>query len=307
MAYPEIGYIESEYLNLLQRVMEDGSPRSSRTGIRTHALFGERIKGPIGVDFPLLTTKKVFWKGVVEELLWMISGSTNARDLSSKGVHIWDAWADPETGELGPIYSAQWRKWPGPNGTIDQLAGVINAIQHEPDSRRLLINSWNVGHLSSMKLPPCHYTFQFFCDTIHHPVCQENFDKGATRCCCDAPHFTGPPKEYPKRYLDCMVTMRSCDIFLGLPFNIASYALLTHLIGRVTDRHPRNLIMSLGDVHLYDNHREVAAEQLKRSPLAPPKLDLSNAPYDSIDSFKSEHIVLRDYKSHGTLKAEIAV
>lgn len=307
MAYPAIGYIEAEYLNLLNKVLEDGTPRTSRTGVGTHALFGERIKGSIAKDFPLLTTKKIFWKGVVEELFWMISGSTNARDLAAKGVHIWDAWGDPETGELGPVYGKNWRAWRGPNGNVDQLAVAIQTIRDNPDSRRILVNSWDVGRLEEMKLPPCHFVYQFFCETEHHPACRESLENGAKKCCCNNPRMSGPPSTYPKRYLDCMVTMRSCDIFLGLPFNIASYALLTHLVGRVTGRQPRNLIMSLGDTHLYDNHRDVAKEQLSRSGLAPPKLDLSQAARASIDNIKPEQIILRDYKSHGTLKADIAV
>lgn len=471
----------------MSKVLENGVPRKTRTGVNTRGIFGERIKGYIGGPFPVLTSKYIFWKGVVEELLWMISGSTNAKVLSDKGVKIWDAWADPNTGELGPTYGHNWRNYGGkvraikqpppklrkdlvatylgvgngankegdglkkvwegmlqrcydpksisyseyglrgvfvcdrwlefskfaddakrlPNWSLkeaspelyqidkdgigdgftygpdtcqwvtpeqnesykhtteyvvakegkeyrftnvtkfcaehgleaknfsdlwtgnknaqnrngftfvrkndlsqgeDQLGKAIELIENDPTSRRIVVNSWNAKQTHLMALPPCHLMYQFYADDRHDPLCESHMmAKPENTCCCDHFRSKGPQSQYPKKYLDCMVTMRSSDVFLGLPFNIASYALLTHMVARVTGREPRNLTMNLGDTHIYENHVALAYEQLNRNPPSPPQLDLSNAPTDSIDKFEAHHIVLRNYNPLSALKTEVAV
>ncbi|MGE4613773.1 MAG: thymidylate synthase, partial [Planctomycetota bacterium] len=240
----------------------------------TRALFGRQIRFDLADGFPLLTTKKVHLKSVIHELLWFISGETNIKPLQEAGVRIWDEWADPETGELGPVYGAQWRRWQGPEGrVVDQLQGVIDQIRLNPDSRRLIISSWNAAQVDDMALPPCHCLFQF----------QVMGDR-----------------------LHCQLYQRSADIFLGVPFNIASYSLLTHMVAQVTGLQPGEFIHTFGDLHLYDNHLEQAKTQLAREPRALPVLHL-NSEVTEIDQFGYEDVQVDGYDPHPAIPAPVAV
>ncbi len=264
------------YLDLMRRILDNGATRTDRTGTGTLSRFGEHLSFDLSEGFPAVTTKRLWFKGVVTELLWFIRGDTNVRWLQDHGVHIWDEWADPDTGDLGPVYGAQWRSWPAP-GTphphIDQLAQVIEQIRTTPDSRRLIVSAWNPAVLPDMALPPCHLLYQFH---VHDGR------------------------------LSCQLYQRSADVFLGLPFNIASYALLTHMVAHVTGLKPGVLHIALGDAHLYLNHQAQAAEQLARSPLAPPTLWL-NPGVTRIDDFTLPDIELHGYEHHAAIAAPIAV
>lgn len=262
------------YLDLMTDVLENGTRRSDRTGTGTRSVFGRQIRFDLASGFPLLTTKKVHLRSIIHELLWFIAGDTNARSLQEVGVSIWDEWADPESGDLGPVYGAQWRRWQGADGsTHDQLAHVIEQIQSNPDSRRLLINSWNVAVVDQMALPPCHCLFQF---------------------------------QVSEGRLNCQLYQRSADIFLGVPFNIASYALLTHMVAQVTNLQVGDFVHTFGDLHLYENHIEQAKKQLSREPRVLPRLELE-ASIKNIDDFKYEHIHIHDYDPHPGIKAPVAV
>lgn len=265
---------EIAYLELLENIMKYGQIKTSRTGINTQSLFGAQIIFDLSESFPLLTTKKVHFKSVVHELLWFIKGDTNVKYLNDNGVTIWNEWAD-ENGDLGPIYGAQWRKWSDPNkGTnIDQLSNVISAIKRDPDSRRLIISSWNVAQLNEMALPPCHCLIQF---------------------------------NVRDEKLDCQLYQRSADIFLGVPFNIASYALLTTLVAREVGLIPGEFIHTFGDVHLYENHREQAKLQLTREPRKPPFLTL-NPKITKVVDFTYDDIILKYYDPWPAIKAEVAI
>ena len=262
------------YLDLLTDVLENGTSRSDRTGTGTRSVFGRQVRFDLAKGFPLLTTKKVHLRSIIHELLWFISGETNARSLQEVGVTIWDEWADPETGDLGPVYGAQWRQWQGADGTThDQLAQVIEQIGTNPNSRRLLINAWNVAVIDQMALPPCHCLFQF---------------------------------QVSDGRLHCQLYQRSADIFLGVPFNIASYALLTHMIAHVSGLKPGEFVHTFGDLHLYDNHLQQAKKQLAREPRPLPRLEL-DASVTNIDGFRFEHIHIHDYDPHPGIKAPVAV
>lgn len=272
-----------QYLALLQDILDNGIKKEDRTGVGTLSTFGQQLKFDLSKGFPIVTTKKVWFKGVGHELLWMISGNTNIKYLQDNNVHIWDQWADKD-GNLGPVYGAQWRSWVGcckeewhchrqTSGAIDQIAQVINSIKTNPYSRRHIVSAWNVAEIDNMKLPPCHYSFQF---------------------------------DVTNGKLSCMFNMRSVDTFLGLPFNITSYALLTHMVAQVCGLEVGTLVASLGDTHIYLNHIEQAKEQLKRAPYDLPQLKL-NAAINNIDDFKYEDITLENYKCHATIKAPIAV
>lgn len=262
------------YHDLIIDVLENGIEKSDRTGTGTRALFGRQIRFDLADGFPLLTTKKVHLKSVIHELLWFISGETNIKPLQEAGVRIWDEWADPETGELGPVYGAQWRRWQGPEGrVVDQLQGVIDQIRLNPDSRRLIISSWNAAQVDDMALPPCHCLFQF----------QVMGDR-----------------------LHCQLYQRSADIFLGVPFNIASYSLLTHMVAQVTGLQPGEFIHTFGDLHLYDNHLEQANTQLAREPRALPVLHL-NSEVTEIDQFGYEDVQVDGYDPHPAIPAPVAV
>lgn len=308
---------EEKYLALMRRIRDDGIRKGDRTGTGQIELFGPQLDLDLSEGFPLLTTKRVWWKGVVEELLWMLSGETSVKPLQERGVRIWDDWAD-ENGDLGPVYGKQWRQWerlkpvPGTRvvcnvagaftgtnmggdvqgysrETLDQIAGVIERIRTKPDDRRLIVSAWNVAQIYQMRLPPCHCLFQF--------------------CVQEC-------------YLHCHMYQRSADYFLGVPFNIASYALLTHMIAHITGLEAGRLIISFGSAHLYLNHIEQVDEQLGREPRPLPTLSLKHCwkekgplespcrvPYDNIDDFESEDLIeaLDGYDPHPPIKAPIAV
>jgi thymidylate synthase len=266
-----------QYLDLLARVLETGTPKGDRTGTGTLSVFGDQIRVDLRERFPLLTTKRVHFKSIVHELLWFISGDTNIRTLQENGVTIWDEWAD-EQGELGPVYGSQWRSWPTPGrpgepSHIDQLAQVIEQIRETPESRRLLVSAWNPADLPDMALPPCHLLYQFY---------------------------------VADGRLSCGVYQRSCDLFLGLPFNIASYALLTRMVAQVTGMGVGDLVISLGDAHIYANHVEQVKRQLEREPRELPNLCLDPA-VKSLFDFTADNTRLEDYYPHKGIKAPIAV
>lgn len=261
------------YLDLLSRALHEGANRPDRTGTGTRGVFGHQMRFDLAEGFPLVTTKKLHLRSIVHELLWFLAGETNIAYLRENKVTIWDEWADAE-GNLGPVYGAQWRSWPKPDGgTIDQIDWVQNEIRNNPYSRRLVVSAWNPGQLDQMALAPCHCLFQFY-------VADDR--------------------------LSCQLYQRSADIFLGVPFNIASYALLTHMMAQVTGLKPGEFIHTLGDAHLYSNHFEQACEQLKRSPLPLPQLTL-NPDVHSIFDFGYDDISIVGYQSHEAIKAPVAV
>ncbi|MEL7492159.1 MAG: thymidylate synthase [Pseudomonadota bacterium] len=262
-----------QYLDLLRRAYETGTDRGDRTGTGVRAVFGHQMRFDLSDGFPLLTTKKLHLKSIIHELLWFLSGDTNIRYLKENGVSIWDEWAD-ENGELGPVYGRQWRSWTGADGkTVDQISWVVNEIKTNPNSRRLVVSAWNPSQIEDMALPPCHCLFQFF---------------------------------VADGRLSCQLYQRSGDIFLGVPFNIASYALLTAMMAQATGLNPGEFIHTLGDAHLYANHFEQAALQLQRTPTAPPRLTLNPAVTD-IFAFTYDDIKIEDYQAAPHIKAAVAV
>ena len=268
-----------EYLKLVQKIIETGVDKSDRTGTGTRSLFGYQMRFNLQNGFPLITTKKLHLKSIIYELLWFLKGDTNVEYLQKNGVKIWDEWAD-ENGNLGPVYGKQWRSWDGANGkTVDQVSELIQQLKTNPDSRRLIISAWNVADLPEMKLMPCHCLFQF---------------------------YTAPAKAGKKRKLSCQLYQRSADVFLGVPFNIASYALLTMMIAQVCDMDLGDFVHSFGDVHLYRNHFEQAQLQLTRKPFALPQMQLNPEVKDIFD-FKFEDFELKNYQSHPSIKAIVAV
>ncbi len=261
------------YLDLLQKVLEEGVDKADRTGTGTRSLFGAQLRFDLTQGFPLVTTKRIHMKSVIHELLWFVAGDTNVRYLQDNGVSIWDEWAD-EDGELGPVYGSQWRSWPTPGGEhVDQLTDVIEQIRTDPDSRRHIVSAWNVAEVPNMKLPPCHMMFQF------------NVTNGR---------------------LSCSMYQRSCDLFLGLPFNIASYALLTMMIAQQTQLEPGDLVISIGDAHIYSNHVEQVKTQLTREPRPLPTVRLDPT-VKSVFDFEYEHFVIEGYDPHPRIAAPIAV
>jgi thymidylate synthase len=262
-----------QYLDLLDLIRRTGVVKADRTGTGTRSVFGYQMRFDLAQGFPLVTTKKVHVKSVIHELLWFLQGSTNIRYLNQHGVTIWDDWANAE-GELGPVYGRQWRSWPAPDGRhIDQISRVVEAIKKNPDSRRHIVSAWNVGELDRMALPPCHCLFQFY---------------------------------VADGKLSCQLYQRSADVFLGVPFNIASYALLTLMMAQVTRLAPGEFIHSFGDVHLYENHLEQADEQLRRTPRALPRMEL-NPDVSSLFDFVYDDFKLLGYDPHPALPAKVAV
>ncbi|HEB66069.1 MAG TPA: thymidylate synthase [Chloroflexi bacterium] len=261
------------YLDLMRYVLENGSDRQDRTGVGTRAIFGYQMRFDLQEGFPLLTTKKLHLRSIIYELLWFLRGESNVRFLRQNRVRIWDPWAD-ENGELGPVYGVQWRAWEGPDGsTIDQLGQVVESIRTNPTSRRLMVSAWNVAKLPEMALPPCHVLFQFF---------------------------------VAEGRLSCQVYQRSADVFIGLPFNIASYALLTMMTAQATGLQPGELVHTLGDTHLYHNHLHLAEEQLRREPYPLPRMRLNPAVSD-LFAFQYEDFTLEGYRAHPHIKAPVAV
>jgi thymidylate synthase len=262
-----------QYLNLLQHILDTGASKTDRTGTGTTSCFGYQLRFDLAKGFPLVTTKKLHLKSIIYELLWFLRGDTNTRYLKEHGVSIWDEWADAN-GELGPVYGKQWRSWEGAGGsTVDQIAQVVDQIRKSPDSRRLIVSAWNVADLPRMALMPCHALFQFY---------------------------------VADGRLSCQLYQRSADVFLGVPFNIASYALLTLMMAQVCDLAPGEFVHTFGDVHLYNNHVEQAKLQLGRKPYPPPVMRLNPAVKD-IFAFQFEDFTLENYQSHPAIKAPVAV
>ena len=261
------------YLQLLSDILENGTDKSDRTGTGTRSLFGYQMRFNLSKGFPLVTTKKLHLKSIIYELLWFIRGETNVRWLQERGVTIWDEWAD-ENGDLGPVYGSQWRSWPAPDGRhIDQLQNVIDQIKAKPDSRRHIVSAWNPAEVDNMALPPCHALFQFY---------------------------------VANGRLSCQLYQRSADTFLGVPFNIASYALLTHMVAQVCDLGVGDFVHTLGDAHLYNNHFEQAREQLSREPRPLPRL-IMNPDRKRIEDFVFEDFSFEGYDPHPRISAPIAV
>ncbi len=261
------------YLDLLAEVRHQGTPKSDRTGTGTHSVFGRQLRFDLDEGFPLVTTKRVHLKSVIHELLWFLAGDTNIDYLRRNGVRIWDEWADAD-GDLGPVYGRQWRSWPAPDGAaIDQLADVVDRIRRDPDSRRLVVSAWNVAELPDMALAPCHALFQFY---------------------------------VADGRLSCQLYQRSADLFLGVPFNIASYALLTHMVAQVTGYRPGEFVHTFGDAHVYLNHFDQVDRQLERDPLPRPTLRL-DPDVNDLFAFDYGHIRIEGYEPHPAIPAPVAV
>lgn len=268
--------IPMPYEDLLRKILMEGNPKSDRTGTGTISLFGQQMRFDLSEGFPLLTTKRVFFKGIAYELLWFLKGSGNVRWLQEHNVHIWDEWAD-ENGDLGPVYGVQWRSWPAPtpsdpNRTIDQISNVLELIRTQPDSRRMVVIAWNPAEVEQMALPPCHALFQFY---------------------------------VANGKLSCQLYQRSCDMFLGVPFNIASYSLLTMMMAQQAGLEPGEFVWTGGDCHIYDNHVDQVLEQLSREPYPYPTMKLHKA--DSLFEYDYGDFEIVDYRYHPTIKAPIAV
>ena len=262
-----------QYLDMMRLVRETGARKEDRTGTGTVSIFGHQMRFDLSQGFPLVTTKKLHLRSIIHELLWFLSGDSNIRYLKENGVSIWDEWAD-ENGDLGPVYGVQWRSWPAPDGRkIDQVAQVMQQLRETPDSRRIILSAWNVAEIENMALPPCHCLFQFY---------------------------------VADGKLSCQLYQRSCDIFLGVPFNIASYALLTHMLAQQADLAVGDFIWTGGDCHLYLNHLEQADEQLSREPLPPPTLAIKRRP-PSIFDYRFEDFEILNYEAHPHIKAAVAV
>ena len=262
-----------QYEDFMRHVLERGVDKSDRTGTGTRSVFGYQMRFDLSSGFPLVTTKKLHLRSIIYELLWFLQGSSNVAYLRENGVSIWDEWADAN-GELGPVYGVQWRSWPGPDGShIDQITQVLEQIRTNPDSRRLIVSAWNVADIAHMRLPPCHLLFQFY-------VAQGR--------------------------LSCQLYQRSCDIFLGVPFNIASYALLTHMVAQQCDLTPGDFVWTGGDCHIYCNHFDQVQEQLRREPFAYPQLRILRRP-PSIFEYRYEDFEIVDYRAHPHIKAPVAV
>ncbi|NQY67807.1 MAG: thymidylate synthase [Flavobacteriales bacterium] len=260
------------YLDLLKDILENGENKGDRTGTGTRSVFGRQIRFDLSKGFPMVTTKKLHLRSIIIELLWFLTGDTNIKFLKENNVSIWNEWAD-ENGNLGPVYGHQWRSWPSKSGDIDQITDLVNSLKSNPDSRRHIVCAWNVGDIENMALPPCHCLFQFY---------------------------------IANNKLSCQLYQRSADVFLGVPFNIASYALLTQMLAQVCNLELGVFVHTFGDVHLYSNHFEQAKEQLERTAYPLPKMNI-NPNVTDIFNFKYEDFELTDYQAHPTIKAPIAV
>ena len=262
-----------QYLELMQDILDNGTNKEDRTGTGTRSVFGRQMRFDLNEGFPLVTTKKLHLRSIIHELLWFLNGDTNTTYLKENGVSIWDEWAN-EQGDLGPVYGHQWRSWPMPSGeSIDQISDVLTQIKNTPDSRRLIVSAWNVGQIPDMALPPCHLLFQFY---------------------------------VADGRLSCQLYQRSADFFLGVPFNIASYALLTHMVAEQAGLGVGDFVWTGGDVHLYNNHFEQAALQLSRDTLTLPKLNITNKP-SSLFDYRYEDFEIVGYESHAGIKAPVAI
>ena len=262
-----------QYLDLMRHVRDNGTIKGDRTGTGTVSVFGYQMRFDLNQGFPLVTTKKLHLRSIIHELLWFLSGDSNIRYLKENGVSIWDEWAD-ENGELGPVYGVQWRSWPTPDGkSVDQVSQILKQLRETPDSRRIMLSAWNVAEIENMALPPCHCLFQFY---------------------------------VANGKLSCQLYQRSCDIFLGVPFNIASYALLTHMLAQQADLAVGDFIWTGGDCHLYSNHLEQTDEQLNRKPLALPRLVINRRP-DSLFDYRYDDFQIVGYESHPHIKAAVAI
>ena len=262
-----------QYLSLMRHVRENGVKKEDRTGTGTLSLFGHQMRFDLSEGFPVITTKKLHLRSIIHELLWFLSGDSNIQYLKDNGVSIWDSWAD-DNGELGPVYGVQWRNWPTPDGgSVDQIAQIVQQLREDPDSRRIMLSAWNVGEIENMALPPCHCLFQFW---------------------------------VAEGKLSCQLYQRSCDIFLGVPFNIASYALLTHMLAQQADLGVGDFVWTGGDCHLYSNHLEQADEQLQREPLPLPRLAIKRRP-PSIFDYEYDDFEILNYESHPHIRAAVAV
>jgi len=262
-----------QYLDLMRDVRDNGVKKEDRTGTGTLSKFGHQMRFDLGEGFPVITTKKLHLRSIIHELLWFLRGDSNIQYLKDNGVSIWDEWAD-ENGELGPVYGVQWRSWPTPDGGhVDQIAQIMQQLREDPDSRRIMLSAWNVAEIENMALPPCHCLFQFW---------------------------------VAEGKLSCQLYQRSCDIFLGVPFNIASYALLTHILAQQADLRVGDFVWTGGDCHLYSNHLEQADEQLQREPLPLPRLAIKRRP-PSIFDYDYEDFEILNYESHPHIKAAVAV
>lgn len=262
-----------QYLDLLQTILNKGVTKTDRTGTGTISIFGHQMRFDLNEGFPMVTTKKLHLKSIIHELLWFLSGDTNIKYLTDNGVRIWNEWAD-ENGELGPVYGYQWRNWPASGGVhIDQITDVINSIKNNPDSRRHIVSAWNVGNIEQMNLPPCHVLFQFY---------------------------------VANGKLSCQLYQRSADVFLGVPFNIASYALLTIMVAQVTGHQPGDFVHTFGDVHIYSNHIDQVKLQLTRQPFPLPQMKI-NPDVNTIFGFEFEDFELINYQSHPHIKGDVAV
>jgi len=271
--HPSQGTPMQQYLHLMQHVLTHGTQKSDRTGTGTLSVFGHQMRFNLADGFPMVTTKKLHLRSIIHELLWFLSGDTNIRYLKENGVSIWDEWADAE-GNLGPVYGYQWRSWPTPDGRhIDQISELLARIKSDPDSRRLIVSAWNVGEITHMALPPCHAFFQFY---------------------------------VADKKLSCQLYQRSADIFLGVPFNIASYALLTHMIAQQCNLEVGEFIWTGGDCHLYSNHLDQVHEQLSRTPYPLPQLQIKRQP-DSLFDYRFEDFEILNYQSHAAIRAPVAV
>lgn len=271
-----------QYLDLMRKVYDTGAEKLDRTGTGTKSIFGHQMRFNLKEGFPLVTTKRLHLRSIIHELIWFLQGDTNIQYLKDNKVSIWDEWAD-ENGDLGPVYGAQWRSWPTPNGeSIDQISQTIRQLKTNPDSRRIIVSAWNVSEISKMALPPCHAFFQFY-------VAPADASKG---------------QEKPQ--LSCQLYQRSADIFLGVPFNIASYALLTMMMAQVCDMEAADFVHTLGDAHLYSNHMDQTELQLKRTPYPLPKMKI-NPDVKDIFEFKFEDFELENYQYHPHIKAPVAV